>query len=101
MLFGHRFFNSIPVNRSRGRKNQALYLIFSAGFDNIKRGVVCPVPLTTVDQRPEEIAVRAIGMVMNKINGIETENRIILKPKLIIRNSCGVRSLNRVFETES
>jgi len=62
------------------------------GFDNIKRGVVCPVPLTTIDQCPEEIAAKAINIVMNKINRIDTSNRIILKPKLIVRDSCGSKA---------
>lgn len=59
------------------------------GFDNIKRGVVCPVPLTTVDQRTDEIGPAAIEMVLNQIKGIKSNRRIIKKPKLIIRRSCG------------
>lgn len=62
------------------------------GFDNIRRGVVCPVPLTTVDQRTEEIASKAIDMLMARINSENPPNRIILKPKLIIRESCGAVS---------
>ncbi len=67
------------------------------GFDNIKRGVVCPVPLTTIDQRPEEIASRAMDIVINKISNIKSVNRIILKPKLIIRDSCGAHKHNQVL----
>ncbi len=62
------------------------------GFDNIKRGVVAAVPLTTIAQPVQEISHHAIGIIIHNIRGQATKNRIILKPKLIIRTSCGAGS---------
>ncbi len=59
------------------------------GFDNIKRGAVAPVPLTTVHQPTEEIGRIAIQMLKDQIEGKSIQNRIILKPRLVIRESCG------------
>ena len=71
------------------------------GFDNIKRGVVCPVPLTTIDQRTEEIGTYAIQMVLDKLKGVECKNRVILKPKLIIRESCGAYRKQHILNVGS
>jgi DNA-binding LacI/PurR family transcriptional regulator len=65
--------------------------IAMVGFDNIKRGVVAPVPLTTVHQPVNEIGRLAIDMILKKIRGDLVKHRVILKPTLVIRESCGAQ----------
>ncbi|MFQ5604823.1 MAG: GntR family transcriptional regulator [bacterium] len=59
------------------------------GFDNIKRGRIAQVPLTTIQQPTEQIGELAAQTLIERINGGSPPRRIILKPKLIIRESCG------------
>jgi DNA-binding LacI/PurR family transcriptional regulator len=59
------------------------------GFDNIEADVHARVPLTTVNQPTKEIGKLAFKIVEKKINGIPAEVRSILRPNLIVRNSCG------------
>lgn len=61
------------------------------GFDDIKRGVSAPVPLTTVHQPMLEIGEVAVDMIHKKITGQPFQSRILLKPTLIIRDSCGAK----------
>lgn len=61
------------------------------GFDNIKRGVTAPVPLTTVNQPLSEIGEIAVEMILSMMNGVTVPIRRILKPSLIIRQSCGAK----------
>lgn len=61
------------------------------GFDNIRRGVTAPVPLTTINQPLSDIGEIAVEMVINMINGITVPIRRILKPSLIVRQSCGAK----------
>jgi len=63
------------------------------GYDNIKRSWVAPVPLTTVDQRTNEMGCLAIEMILNQINGKPYKSITILKPRLVIRDSCGAKKL--------
>lgn len=64
------------------------------GFDNIKRGVVAPVPLTTIHQPVNEVGRLAIKMILKKIRGEVVKNQIILNPELVIRESCGANKKN-------
>ena len=59
------------------------------GFDNIDNSVTAPVPLTTISQPTEKIGIMAVDVLFRKCRGEEIENRQILKPKLIVRESCG------------
>ncbi len=59
------------------------------GFDNIKRGALAAVPLTTINQPAEEIGELAVEMVVRKIRNEPVNSRQILKPELIVRDSCG------------
>jgi DNA-binding LacI/PurR family transcriptional regulator len=59
------------------------------GFDNIVRGSFAPVPLTTIHQPTTEIGNMAVSTLIQKIVGQEVPDRIILQPKLIVRESCG------------
>jgi len=60
------------------------------GFDDIKRGVTAPVPLTTIHQPTDEIGRLAVQTLIAKINNQPVKTRQILKPALIIRESCGM-----------
>jgi len=72
------------------------------GFDNIERASLASVPLTTINQPTKKIGQLAIQTVINKIEGRPTLNRIILKPELIIRESCGASDCHPVKKvTES
>jgi len=68
------------------------------GFDNIKRGVVAPVPLTTIQQPANEVGRLAIEMILKKIKGELVKNRNILKPTLVIRDSCGAKIRSRNYK---
>ncbi len=59
------------------------------GFDNIVRGSYAPVPLTTIHQPTADIGNMAVSTLIQKIAGQEVPARIILQPKLIVRESCG------------
>ncbi|HID39531.1 MAG TPA: GntR family transcriptional regulator [Calditrichaeota bacterium] len=61
------------------------------GFDNIKRGTVAAVPITTISQPTDEIGKRAVEFIIAKIQDLPVINRIILEPALVIRDSCGAR----------
>jgi len=61
------------------------------GFDDIASGITAPIPLTTVHQPTDEIGHLAVTTLIDKINGQPVKVRQILKPSLIIRESCGVR----------
>jgi DNA-binding LacI/PurR family transcriptional regulator len=61
------------------------------GFDDIASGITAPVPLTTVHQPTDEIGHLAVMTLIDKINGQPIKVRQILKPSMIIRESCGAR----------
>ncbi|MCM0649575.1 LacI family transcriptional regulator [Clostridium swellfunianum] len=61
-----------------------------AGYDNIEQSAMMPVPLTTVDQNSSILGMTAAETLMEQINDSTKQSKeIILKPKLIIRKSCG------------
>lgn len=62
------------------------------GFDNIEAGAYAPVPLTTVAQPIEELAVQAVELLFSRLDGTAKKvnpEMIRLKPYLVIRDSCG------------
>jgi DNA-binding LacI/PurR family transcriptional regulator len=61
------------------------------GCDDIRRGVTAPVPLTTVHQPLTEIGQVAIDVLVKRITGQPVQTRRILKPSLVVRESCGAR----------
>jgi DNA-binding LacI/PurR family transcriptional regulator len=61
------------------------------GFDDIRRGVTAPVPLTTIHQPLVEIGQAAVDIVNKRITGQPVQTRRILKPVLIVRESCGAK----------
>ncbi|SKA73751.1 LacI family transcriptional regulator [Clostridium sp. USBA 49] len=61
-----------------------------AGYDNIEQSSMLPIPLTTVDQNDYLLGKTAAGILINQIKNKEANiKEVILKPKLIIRKSCG------------
>ena len=61
------------------------------GFDDIERSQFAQVPLTTIRQPTDEIGALAVETIVDRINGRPVSPRTILKPKLIVRESCGWR----------
>lgn len=62
------------------------------GFDGIERGQYAPVPLTTVQQPFDQIGEQAVENLTKRIEGQPAKAKMILEPKLIIRESCGAVS---------
>lgn len=62
-----------------------------AGFDDLKFSASLEIPLTTVAQPFRDIGEKAAKILLNKIEGANSQNikKIVLKPKLIVRKSCG------------
>jgi len=74
------------------------------GFDDIKRGVVAPVPLTTIHQPTDKIGELAVELIKKQIRNETIENPyIILEPSLVIRESCGAnqKSPNSFYELKN
>ena len=65
------------------------------GFDNIRLASLPQIDLTTVAQPKEEMAVRAVKMLIHKIESGASENAFeIIEPKIIERGSCRKISLS-------
>lgn len=61
------------------------------GFDDLEIARYASVPLTSISQSAEVIGRNAIEIIQKRINGIDIGNRTIIKPTLIIRESCGAK----------
>ena len=61
------------------------------GNDDIFNSNYASVPLTTIHQPADLIGKKAVDVVKRRIDGIDVENRIVLKPSLIVRDSCGAK----------
>jgi LacI family transcriptional regulator len=59
------------------------------GFDGSDIGAYCSPPLTTVAQPVEEICRKAIGLLIDQINGDIEVKREGVRPYLMVRKSCG------------
>lgn len=59
------------------------------GFDDIERGEYAAVPLTTVRQPTDSIGKQAVELLQNLMEGKGDCLRRVLKPELVIRDSCG------------
>ncbi|MDT8717546.1 LacI family DNA-binding transcriptional regulator [Clostridium sp. 19966] len=74
------YLNSISIPKDLG----------IAGYDNIEQASMLPIPLTTVDQNDRLLGKTAAQLLLDKLTGNARENqKITLKPKLIIRKTCG------------
>ena len=61
------------------------------GFDDLEIARYASVPLTSISQSAEVIGRNAVEIIQKRINGIDIGNRTIIKPTLIIRESCGAK----------
>ncbi len=65
------------------------------GFDNVPFGAIALVPLTSVDGSGLTIGQRAMGLLIDRIEGGARASaqdghvRMVIEPKLCIRRSCG------------
>ncbi|OGS21833.1 MAG: hypothetical protein A2252_00035 [Elusimicrobia bacterium RIFOXYA2_FULL_39_19] len=65
-----------------------------AGFDDIAFLNHLKFPLTTVRISPEKIAKLGVEMLLGQIENPEAElKKIVIDPELIIRESCGVKTI--------
>ncbi len=61
------------------------------GFDDSPVARFAPVPLTTVHQPVDQIAHLAVDILQKRIEKGNIGNRTILKPALLVRDSCGAK----------
>ena len=68
------------------------------GFDNIKRGQIAPVPLSTIEQPIALIGKKAVDSIYGLDQHQQVDFPIILRPTLIIRESTdgGIKQRERV-----
>ncbi len=59
------------------------------GFDDIERNLYAPVPLTTVHPPTSKIGTLAVETLLRMIGGDDSVTRTFLRPRLVIRESCG------------
>jgi DNA-binding LacI/PurR family transcriptional regulator len=59
------------------------------GFDDLDIAKYANVPLTTIRQHTDKIGYGAVELINNRIENKLSANRILYKPELIIRKSCG------------
>ena len=60
------------------------------GFNDIAESALCRPPLTTVDTTPGKIGEIAADMLVDRIARADQPFRkLILRPELIVRESCG------------
>jgi DNA-binding LacI/PurR family transcriptional regulator len=63
------------------------------GNDDIINSNYSSVPLTTIHQPADLIGKKAVDVIKRRIDGLDVENRIVLKPSLIVRDSCGSKKI--------
>ncbi|MGA3243754.1 MAG: GntR family transcriptional regulator [Bacteroidota bacterium] len=61
------------------------------GFDDIERGEYATVPLTTIRQPTDAIGKQAMELLLRFMSGKRTVIRRVVKPDLVIRESCGAK----------
>jgi len=61
------------------------------GFDDIERDLYAQVPLTTIRPPISAIGALAVETLVSKIGGDQNVIRTFLKPRLVIRESCGAK----------
>lgn len=66
------------------------------GFDDIERGKYAPSPLTTIKQPTSEIGALAVQNLIKLIEDVPVPTRVILKPMLVVRESCGSKAKTRL-----
>jgi DNA-binding LacI/PurR family transcriptional regulator len=64
------------------------------GYDDSMMSRYAAVPLTTVHQPVDNIGKIVVEVIQKRIDNMGVGNRTILKPSLIIRESCGAKIYN-------
>jgi LacI family transcriptional regulator len=73
------------------------------GFDDTDFASISRINLTTISQRKYEMGQLGVQILIDQIEG-KTDNcihKIVLEPRLIIRESCGARLRNKESATEA
>ena len=87
-------FDSLAVGAYRALKEVGLTVpddMSLMGFDNTDYSSCMDVPLTTMAQPVKEIGSSAAAILVDRINGSLTTERVLnLKTQMITRNSCGI-----------
>lgn len=62
-------------------------------FDNIQSGALISPALTTVDVRWQEMGEKAVDLLLGLMDdqGTSVVSKLILKPRLVVRESCGCK----------
>ncbi|MBI3944524.1 MAG: LacI family DNA-binding transcriptional regulator [Armatimonadetes bacterium] len=74
------------------------------GFDDMPVAAYLPVPLTTIAQPVEEQAAQAVALLFDRIENPDRERppqAIRLKPRLVVRASCGAAAAGRERRADS
>ena len=69
------------------------------GFDDIEIAKHASTPLTTIRQNHNKIGSKAVDIIQKRIEDVKINNRTILKPTLVIRDSCGSKLIERKKDT--
>ena len=74
-----------------------------AGYGDLNIGCFMEVPLTTVSQSAVKIGQTASQMLLDKLSGnraLNENKKIVIPTKLIIRQSCGIRTNHTAVSSE-
>lgn len=66
------------------------------GFDNISTGEYIEPRLTTIEQNAVGMGKWSVRLILNKLKKEEPQKKYLLKPKLVIRDSCSSVNINRL-----
>jgi DNA-binding LacI/PurR family transcriptional regulator len=66
------------------------------GFDNIPMGDYSIPRLTTIGQDAVGMGKWSVRLILNKLKKEEPQKKYLLKPKLIIRDSCSSVNINKI-----
>lgn len=85
------------IEKCRFRVPQDIRVV---GFDDAKYATLVSVPLTTIQQPCKDIAVAAFQTMLSRIaEPTLPARKILLAPRLIVRESCGAYLARRAFST--
>jgi len=95
-LFCHNDYLALASFRAaRDLKRRIPRNLAVVGLDDIELGQYCEVPLTTISHQKESEGQTLVDLLCDRIDTPEKPpRRITLKPKLVVRESCGA-SLRR------
>lgn len=71
------------------------------GYGNLPIAEAADLPLTTVDQLPEQVGQEAVRLLMAKLTGRRPQQACetcLVEPRLVLRESCGIRLNRRKLE---